>query len=196
MDDQVDISIDEIRLWTVSALKDFLRSRNLKVSGRKEELVALVYAAKIMPAFAPPATSSAEAAAEKKEEYEDLLKTPNGSLPDPRSLTSWLSEEKGVQKWPPTMAFDIGNYLSSIDNIDLRTRLMADYKDQKAYSYFASGWMGEVEYNDISPESAYCVLRADCTPSHRVRDIPWKVWVTIEKKSGKIHSAFCTCFAG
>lgn len=154
MDDQVDISIDEIRLWTVSALKDFLRSRNLKVSGRKEELVALVYAAKIMPAFAPPATSSAEAAAEKKEEYEDLLKTPNGSLPDPRSLTNWLSEEKGVQKWPPTMAFDIGNYLSSIDNIDLRTRLMADYKDQKAYSYFASGWMGEVEYNDISPESA------------------------------------------
>ena len=34
-----EFSIDDIKLWTVVALKDFLRKRNLKVSGRKEELV-------------------------------------------------------------------------------------------------------------------------------------------------------------
>ena len=38
------VSIDDIKLWTVPALKDFLRKRNLKLSGRKEELVALVFA--------------------------------------------------------------------------------------------------------------------------------------------------------
>ena len=134
MADQSEVSIDEIRLWTVSALKAFLRSRNLKISGRKDELVALVYAAKIMPAIATPPTSAAEAEAEKAQEYADLLRTPAGSIPDPKSLTNWESEEKGIKKWPPTMAFDIGNYLNSIDNVELKTRLMTDYKDQKSYS--------------------------------------------------------------
>lgn len=30
-----ELSIDDIKLWTVNGLKDFLRNRNLNVSGRK-----------------------------------------------------------------------------------------------------------------------------------------------------------------
>ena len=51
------------------------------------------------------------------------------------------------------MAFEIGQNLQNIDDITLRKRLMADYKDQKAYSYFASGCMKEIQYHPITPDS-------------------------------------------
>lgn len=40
-----ELSINEVRLWSVDRLKDFLRKRGLKVSFRKDELVAIVFAA-------------------------------------------------------------------------------------------------------------------------------------------------------
>ncbi|XP_033124665.1 uncharacterized protein LOC117122990 [Anneissia japonica] len=197
MSDDEEVTIDDIKLWNVQALKDFLRSRKLKVSGRKDELVALVYAAKLMPALVPAPSSPATKAATKLKGYQDLLKTPdNGVLPDPQDLTDWESEASSVSKWPPTMAIDIGNYISNIDDVSLGKRLMSDYKEQKAYSYFASGWMKDIEYHGIEQNNKYCFLRSKCVPSQRVKDVPWSVWIAIEKVSGHIHSAFCTCFAG
>ena len=62
----------------VVALKDFLR-KNLKASGRKKELIALVFAARKMPELLAPDL-------QKKEHYADLLKTSVGNLPDPEEL--------------------------------------------------------------------------------------------------------------
>ena len=53
MDDDQATSIDDIRLWTVPRLRDFLRKRKLKVSGRKDELVALVWSVHQSPELAP-----------------------------------------------------------------------------------------------------------------------------------------------
>ena len=129
MDDEQEVSIDDIKLWTVGRLKEFLKERKLKVSRRKEELVALVYAAKMMPHLVPlAARPSAES---KSEKYEDLLRLDDETLPDPNTLTNWMSEVNSLTQWPSTMAFDIGEYLRSIDNIDLQQRLMSDYKDGK-----------------------------------------------------------------
>ena len=95
MDEEPDISINEIRLWTLSALMDFLLLRNLTVSQRKEELVALVFAAELHPhQHAPLATSPAEAAGEKATAYDDLLITPTGKLPDPKSLDNWVRNKE------------------------------------------------------------------------------------------------------
>nr|XP_054759987.1 uncharacterized protein LOC129266168 [Lytechinus pictus] len=196
MDEESHLSIDEIRLWNMQQLKNFVRERNLPVSRRKEELVALVFAAKVSPHLAPVVTSPAEAAAEKTTAYADLLKIPTGSLPDPNSLENWIGEKDGITKWPQTMAFDIGKYLQSIDNVDLRSRLESDYKDGKSYSYFASGWLGEVYLHEIDPSVEFCFLKAKCRPSQRIRDTPWNVWVSINKKTGWVQSAYCTCFAG
>ena len=38
------LSLDEINTWRMDALKHFLKKRGVKVSGRKEELVARVFA--------------------------------------------------------------------------------------------------------------------------------------------------------
>lgn len=187
-------SIDEIRLWNVKTLQEFLRKRGLRVSGRKEELVALVFAAKRMPDYVKPITTEAECT--KSIQYDDLLKIPNGKLPNPTDLKGWINEEQGLSSWPPTMAFDIGKYLLSVDNVPLRNRLMSDYKEGKAYSYFASGWVKEVMFHAISESSDFCFLMTECRPSQNINNIPWKVWVAIKKKTGEIHSGYCTCFAG
>lgn len=65
MDDESKVYIDDIRLWNKQQLKNSVRERNLPVSRRKEELVALVYAVKVSPNLALVVTTPAEAAAEK-----------------------------------------------------------------------------------------------------------------------------------
>lgn len=88
MGDSTVVSIDDIKLWTVPALKDYLRKRNLKVSGRK-----------MMPELAAPATSAGVAEQQQKK-YGDLSKTPTGSLPDPHGLVQgWdLSNQSSQMK--------------------------------------------------------------------------------------------------
>ena len=43
-----ELSLDKICQWHVGALKEFCQKRNLKTSGRKDELVAHVFAASEM----------------------------------------------------------------------------------------------------------------------------------------------------
>ncbi|XP_071502619.1 uncharacterized protein [Diadema antillarum] len=189
--EDTEMSIHDIKLWTVDALKAFLRQRNLKVSSHKEELVASVFAAKTMPELLAPGTLAAVADLQKRQHCGYLLKTPFGKLPDPQELQDWESESDSITKWPPTMTFEICNFLQSIDDIPLWKRLISDYKDQKAYSYFASGWMNEIEYHAIAPDSKYCFLRAKCTPSQRIRGIPHSMWDAVEKESGADYAEIC-----
>ncbi|XP_071510041.1 uncharacterized protein [Diadema antillarum] len=196
MDEEEGVSIDEIRLWTVPQLKAFLKKRKLKVSGRKDELVALVFAAKQVPSLAPEPTS--DPSEERASKLEDLLMVRNTNLrlPNPDSLQDWEGEQKAITKWPPTMVLEIGQYLENIDNVPLKRRLLSDYKDGKGYSYFASGRVKEIQYNGIASDSDYCFLRTECWPSQNINNVPWKVWVSLHKKSGSINSTYCTCFAG
>jgi hypothetical protein len=59
-----------------------------------------------------------------------------------------------------------------------------------------TGWVRELFYHNISEQSKYCFLQAQCTPSMNINSEPHKVWVCIEKTTGRVQSAYCTCFAG
>lgn len=48
----------------------------------------------------------------------------------------------------------------------------------------------------LSETSNFCFLKAEVMPSMRVHHVPHDTWVCIEKESGKVFSAYCTCFAG
>ncbi|KAI8502455.1 hypothetical protein Bbelb_200430 [Branchiostoma belcheri] len=39
-------------------------------------------------------------------------------------------------------------------------------------------------------------VKTTCTPSQSIRNIPHTCWVAVDKKSGRILSAYCSCFAG
>jgi len=82
------------------------------------------------------------------------------------------------------------------DQRDLAKRMLSDYKEGKAYSYFDASWLKEINYHPIDNESLYCFLGSKSTPSQNINNIPHEVWVLLQKNSGKVEAAYCTCFAG
>ena len=94
-----------------------------------------------------------------------------------------------------TLYIDIFNYLRFYPS-ELGSSDLNDYKASKAYSYYAQGWLGELQYHNVETESAYCILKGDSRRSQKIRDTCYRLWVIFEKKSGKVRSSHCECFAG
>ena len=98
-------------LHSKELLQCFLRKRGMKCTGRKQQLVALVYAAQVMEIEELPSAEQKELS--RDERYQEALVTPEkGSMPDPLKLAAegWYGEEDGMKLWPPTMYSDICNY--------------------------------------------------------------------------------------
>ncbi|XP_034030131.1 uncharacterized protein LOC117513977 [Thalassophryne amazonica] len=187
---------EQVCLWKRERLQQFLRERGLPVTGTVEELRVLVYGAQFFSIPVKPAAKEENQL--RTDHYRSLLTVDGVVLPDPFTDLphGWQGEEKGIHHWPPCMFYDMSEYLISRVERDLQTRLLTDYKEGKAYSYFDSKWLKEVYYHPISDNSVYCFLKADYTPSMNIRSLPHRVWVCIIKKTGKVVSSYCTCFAG
>ncbi|XP_031557009.1 uncharacterized protein LOC116293689 [Actinia tenebrosa] len=191
-------SFDEVAMWRVEALKEFLRKRNLKVTGKKQELVARVFAA--FEQRIPISLQGASLVKQTKEEQSRLLTTDEGILPDPLTLKDcWFGEVKGISQWPPIFLSDITMYIMKDhpgNNISLQTRLLNEYKEGKAYRLYDTGWLKEISINHIKDNSKYCFMKARCTPSMKINDTPHNVWICASKVKGSIQSAYCSCTAG
>ena len=89
-----------------------------------------------------------------------MITKDEGPLPDPFEdlIEGWENEEKGTANWPCVMIQDISVYLTKHDvktkDASLTKRLLSDYKEQKAYSYFSSQWLFEMHLHNISNESS------------------------------------------
>ncbi|XP_070579493.1 uncharacterized protein [Ptychodera flava] len=184
----------------VPALKAYLQQRNISVTGRKKsELQALAFAANTLKI--PVNASVLEEEISRQLRYLRLLPTDDGDFPDPIKLDQgWETEDTGMSKWPPTFLADISDYLrkheTDIESAGLRKRLLRDYKEGKAFSYFSSQFLFEVNYHHVGTDKKYCILKSKCIPSQKISAMPHDVWVVIHKKNGEIHSAYCSCLAG
>lgn len=192
-------SIEDLERWKVPALKQYLQQRGISTAGTKKMLVARAFAA--WEWNMPIKLSPCEYSAQKIYDVSQALLMSTGcELPNPSSLSDWVAEDESIQNWPPTMIQDIGIFLERLDpsrdKDSFSKRLLSEYKDQKAFSYFSSNWLFDVHYHPISPQSVYCFMKAKCRPSMRLDDVPHEAWVAVEKSSGEIQSAHCTCFAG
>ena len=159
------MDIETFKRWSVPVLQNCLRVRNLSSTGKKKsELVALAYSASIMKI--PPVKTSEEEQKERACVYSDFLKTDDGVLPDPLHdlRDGWVGESEGRAMWPPTMYHHISDYLDNekfgLRRKELRARLLTDYKEGKAYSYFASGWLKEVRYHPVSRQSSFLLSQS------------------------------------
>ena len=135
----------------------------------------------------------------KKKQYQSLLNVNGEQLPDPFTELedNWIGEEKGVEKWPPILQIQIAEFiLTAEQGSDLGKRLLSDYKEGKAFSYFDSQWLKEVFYHPISDTHELCFLKSQSTPSQRIGNVPHKIWVCVKKINGTVEAAYCTCFAG
>ena len=68
-------------------------------------------------------------------------------IDDPLSIPSneWRGENKGINLWPKTYFMDISRYFSNVlGRENLWQRLECEYKEGKAYRYYADGFIGEL----------------------------------------------------
>lgn len=183
------MDFETISNMKVSELKDFLRLRGLKVSGKKCELVSRVFIA--LENDAPVLKTAEEIEGELSLEYQKKLVYGATKLPDPFKLVEgWKTEEEGIGMWPLVPTFYIIRFLmmnSAVDDL-------SDYKSSKAYSYFEKGWLGNILYNDL--DGPFCFLKTDCRPSQKISDVFHKLWLLISKADGNVLRAHCTCMAG
>ena len=115
-----------------------------------------------------------------------MLKINDDTKPDPLFLNVWLSERSGITLWLPTIYFDIAEYLYSAPKssiCDLKKRLMTDYKEGKAYSYFDSKFLKEVKYHPISKESPYWICQYIATrPRKSTRHSTQFKWAVLKRQ--------------
>ena len=101
----------------------------------------------------PVKLTAEEEIIQKKKQYQSLLNVNGEQLPDPFTelKDNWICEETGVEKWPPILQMQISEFiLTAEQGSDLGKRLLSDYKEGKAFSYFDSQWLKEVFYHPIS----------------------------------------------
>ncbi|CAC5420381.1 unnamed protein product [Mytilus coruscus] len=131
---------------------------------------------------------------EAKQRYSTklLYNTGTKSLPDPYAIAEKWSSDPST--WPDLTFGDI--YLYLIDTPSIYTKeSMKAYKSLDAYNYVVSGHV-QVVFSHPVDDCPFMVLKAKVTPSQRARDKPHEPWVYLEKSSGTVYCAHCTCMAG
>ena len=129
---------------------------------------------------------------ELNKEYTQRLTTHNA--PDPKEFCAdqWIDD---VTSSPD---LDQGKLFSFVlKKQSSRFRVVGKYKDQKAFSYYESGFVSAL-YTYIVPGTKMFV-KGDVTPSTKVRDDPHKAWILFEiPKKGECETltTWCTCVAG
>jgi hypothetical protein len=186
------ITLEEIHTWDITALKEYCRKRNFKVSGSKAELCARVYV--LYNQRVPEEPGAREREASRKTDYGQLH---NAVIPatDPNRLTKWISEQEGIHLWPPVSYIDIYKFIMKHGS-SFSTNALTAYKAGKGFGYFAADWLKEVDYHEINKTHKHCYLRAQCTPSNAINNEKHVAWVKAVKKDGEVVSAYCSCVAG
>ena len=174
---------DDFNNLTVGTLKDFLSLRGLSTTGRKIELVARAFSAYELKL--PVKLTAQELNTKIQNQYQERLQ--KHGLVDPQNTESWIDD---VTKWP---TIDLGKIFSYIlAKKEFHYEYIGKYKDQKAYSYWMSNFVGTIWF---SGNNGKYVVKCLVTPSQHVRDDPKEVWVAMEK-DGSILCGWCTCIAG
>ena len=169
-------------------LFDFLAVRGLSASGRKIELVARAYAAVEMGL--PIIASSEEQNEKLKAEYKSRLQ--KYSICDPWTVPA-NDRCDDIKKWPKV---DVGVVFSFILKVrDFDVDYIGRYKDQKAYSYFDSGFVDLIfTHEPLSPQNVvfvYSTVQASQSVNSN-----HKLWIIIAKLPIQILTSWCDCMAG
>ena len=163
----------------VNNLQDFLSVRGISVSGyKKVELVAMAFSAAEMDL--PIVLTSEEQTKLLKEEYRKRLS--ERELPDPKQISS-DSKIDDITSWP---TITLGNIFEYILNCrDFNTEYIGKYKDQNAYSYFDSGFVGEILNNQTKNyHILFCDVRASMS-IHQEKEL----WIAVKSTGNSLHGA-------
>jgi len=129
-------------------------------------------------------------------EYKTKLTLESGIvLPDPYAVSDSLWSND-VTAWPPLAFADIFQYfVLSTNHYSLQES--KNWKSLDGYNYFANCHVQEVLLHDPGVED-WCFLLARVLPSQRqgTKSSMYTAYLVVNKKTGTISTAHCTCMAG
>ena len=177
---------------TVSSLKDFLALRGLNVTGKKADLVARAFGAYELNV--PKKFSQQQIYSNLKHEYNSRLSR-HGIVTYPNSLLAEAWRDS-IHEWPEIVDGKLFSYILRVKAVDVV--YIGVYKDQKAYSYWMSGFVDTVYLAKCPVNNELTFLKGNVCPSQRIRDDPHEVWICIEgpKTDCRIVMSWCTFIAG
>ena len=167
-------------------LVDFLSVRGNKNTGTKTELVALAFSA--VELGMGVVSSSEDQTRKLKSDYQSRLDQNSISI-DPKTI----KEDKKINDeklWPPIDLGKIFAYILRLEEFDYE--YIGKYKDQKAFSYYDSGFVDTILFHDSGSDLIflYCKVQASMSITEH-RDL----WIAV-KKNGTIITSWCSCMAG
>ena len=175
---------------SVKQLSDYLSVRGLSTSGKKVELIARAFAAMELRLDIIESTESQKL--KLQAQYDNKLS--ELEIPDPK-LIAKSKRIDDLTKWPYITLGNIFSYI--LKKRDFDADYIGKYKDQKAFSYFNSGFVGQIYVYELSSKKdiifAYCDVRASQS-IHENKDL----WIVFRKKSKTntdILTAWCSCMA-
>lgn len=188
-----DMTLEQVSMWKISALRDYLRQRKLPNSNKtKSELAALVYGAKHLNI--EPVQTAIEMEQQTKCEYTALLRGDTFQLVDPLTIKEWKEEKEGMVHWPKVQFIDLVLFTQKNDKA-LSAAMYSRYKQGKAFSYFEDGWIQDIYSHHDSPRNII-YFSAKCLPSERINAPPHELWIACRHSTGEVLSCYCSCTAG
>ena len=136
----------------------------------------------------PIVISSEEQAVILKKEYDNKLK--EFQLPEPFSIGK---EERidNMMLWPRVNLGNVFQYILSTRDFD--SNYIGKYKDQKAYSYFDSGFVGQIFIHEPGERGNIQLVYCDVSSTMSVHKTN-ELWIAL--KDSTIITGWCSCMAG
>ena len=176
---------------SVKQVVDYLSVRGLNTSGKKVEFVARGFAA--FELKMDTIASSVEQKAKLKSEYHEMVAIHD--LADPLLIEDH-KKIYDIKKWP---ALTLGNIFAYILQKKMCDKgYIGRYKDQKAYSYWDSGFVGPIFIFESNLKKAIMFLYSNVTASQTMSDTE-SLWSAVKRKdedASQIICAWCSCMAG
>ena len=165
---------------TVTSLQDFLFLRGLSKSGKKDELVARafgVYELNVLVKVPQEVIST-----ELKKEYQrssslNNAPDPNGICPD-----QWIND---VTLWPDLYQGILFSFI--LKNKARDSEYIGKHKDQKAFSFYESGFVGAL-YTYTVPGTKMLFVKGNIMPSTKVGDNPHGFCSKFQRKENVKYS--------
>ena len=156
---------DDFLSMNVNNLKDYLTVRGISVSWyNKIELVAQAYSAAEMDL---PITLSSADLTKNLEEYSKRLREFN--IFDPKNIVRRITSRR-LDCLSKSKSRNIFEYILKIKEFD--KEYIGKYKDEKAYSYYNSGFVGEILVSKINEGTKivlFCTVQGS-TSIHNEKD--------------------------
>ena len=84
--------------------------------------------------------------------------------------------------------------MATPNNIDGGT--IEAFKSLESVNQLMSGWVDTVYYHHIHKQGPFCYVRCQGRSSQKINEKSHQPIAILEKKSGKVRYAVCTCMAG